>query len=176
MGVINQFQQPLHMQSDYSGQGVNWILTGRSDTCSPVVGSLSKWWTIIQRAAWSLCNLLRVTWRGERSNRLPITCDITKLSRGRRGGGWCGVSERDRFPCKCHAMRCFKYGKKHIWGKQRKTTFRLCRLRSWRSNFSSIVVSVFWTTLCISKSFLWVVLQHDLNYVPFGKHTRLNFL
>lgn len=42
MGVINQFQQPLHMQSDYSGQGVNWILTGRSDTCSPVVGSLSK--------------------------------------------------------------------------------------------------------------------------------------
>lgn len=124
MGVINQLQQPLHMQSDYSSQGVNWILTGRSDTCSPVVGSLSKWWTIIQRAAWSLCNLLRVTWRGERSNRLPITCDIRKLSREGRGGGWCGVSERDIFPCKCHTMLRFRYGKKHIWGKQRKTTLR----------------------------------------------------
>lgn len=37
MGAINELYQPLHMQSDDSGQGVNWILTGRSDTPGP-------WW------------------------------------------------------------------------------------------------------------------------------------
>lgn len=35
MGAINELYQPLHMQSDDSGQGVNWILTGRSDTPGP---------------------------------------------------------------------------------------------------------------------------------------------
>lgn len=35
MGAINELYQPLHMQSDDSGQGVNWILTGRSDTSGP---------------------------------------------------------------------------------------------------------------------------------------------
>lgn len=38
MGAINELYQPLHMQSDDSGQGVNWILTGRSDTPGP------RWW------------------------------------------------------------------------------------------------------------------------------------
>lgn len=38
MGAINELYQPLHMQSDDSGQGVNWILTGRSDTPGP------QWW------------------------------------------------------------------------------------------------------------------------------------
>lgn len=32
MGAINELYQPLHMQSDDSGRGVNWILTGGSDT------------------------------------------------------------------------------------------------------------------------------------------------
>lgn len=35
MGAINELYQHLHMQSDDSGQGVNWILTGRSDTPGP---------------------------------------------------------------------------------------------------------------------------------------------
>lgn len=38
MGAINELYQPLHMQSDDSGQGVNWILTGTSDTPGP------QWW------------------------------------------------------------------------------------------------------------------------------------
>lgn len=38
MGAINELYQPLHMQSDDSGQGVNWILTGTSDTPGP------RWW------------------------------------------------------------------------------------------------------------------------------------
>lgn len=38
MGAINELYQPLRMQSDDSGQGVNWILTSRSDTPGP------QWW------------------------------------------------------------------------------------------------------------------------------------
>lgn len=38
MGAINELYQPLRMQSDDSGQGVNWILTSRSDTPGP------RWW------------------------------------------------------------------------------------------------------------------------------------
>lgn len=71
------------MQSDYSGQGVNWILTGRSDMCSPVKRSLSKWWTEIRLAAWSSCNLLHVIWWGVGFDGLPITCDIRERERER---------------------------------------------------------------------------------------------
>lgn len=42
------------MQSDYSDQSVNWILTARSDICGLVVGNLSKWWTVIHWAAEAL--------------------------------------------------------------------------------------------------------------------------
>lgn len=68
------------MQSDYSDQGVNWILTARSDICSIVVGNLSKWWTVIHWAAWSTCNLLHVMlWRAW-PNGLYITYNARNLS------------------------------------------------------------------------------------------------
>lgn len=84
------------MQSDYSGQGVNWILTGRSDMCCLVKRSLSKWWTEIRLAAWSSCNLLHVIWWGVGFNGLPITCDIR---------------EREReFLTKCYTVHLFNCG------------------------------------------------------------------
>lgn len=37
MGAINEFQRPLHRQSDSPDQGVNWLLTGKSDRPQPGV-------------------------------------------------------------------------------------------------------------------------------------------
>lgn len=41
-GSIKRIIQVLHMQSDYSDQSVNWILTATSDIYGLVVGNLSK--------------------------------------------------------------------------------------------------------------------------------------
>lgn len=41
-GSNKRILQVLHVQSDYSDQGVNWILTARSAICGLVVGNLSK--------------------------------------------------------------------------------------------------------------------------------------
>lgn len=38
MEAIKELYKSEHMQSDYSDQGVNWILTARSDICGIVVG------------------------------------------------------------------------------------------------------------------------------------------
>lgn len=97
------------MQSDYSGQGVNWILTGRSDMCSPVKRSLSKWWTETRLAAWSSCNLLHVIWWGVGFDRLPITCDIREGKREIRIFiGFRKNGETDFLPkcCTVHLFNC----------------------------------------------------------------------
>jgi len=41
-GSNKRIIQVLHMQSDYSDQSVNWILTARSDICSLVVGTFQS--------------------------------------------------------------------------------------------------------------------------------------
>lgn len=79
-GSNKRIIQALHMQSDYSDQSVNWILTARSDICGLVVGNLSKWWTVIHWAAWSTCTLLHVMlWRAW-PNGLYITYNARNLS------------------------------------------------------------------------------------------------